>query len=186
MGLRIIAGQARGRALKVLPQAGVRPTLELVRGALFSILAPYLKDARVLDLFAGTGALGIEALSRGAAHATFVESHPRQCALLRAGLQELGFADRAQVLCSRVERAIQSLAGPYDIILLDPPYAYPRLGGILEQLASSPLAGQDGVVAVEHSRRHPLAASYGALALVKERSYGETRLSLYQHGGAPW
>lgn len=186
MPLRIIAGQARGRALKVLPDARLRPTSGLVRGALFSILAPYVKDARVLDLFAGTGALGIEALSRGAVHATFVESHPSQCALLRASLQELGFADRAQVLCTRVERALQSLAGPFDIILLDPPYAYLRLGGILEQLAPSPLVGQDGIVAVEHTRRHPLAAAYGALTLVKERSYGETRLSLYQHGGTPW
>ena len=186
MSVRVIAGQVKGRSLKPSPRSSIRPTSDLVRGALFSILGPAVVDASVLDLFAGTGALGIEALSRGAARADFVESHPRQCAALRASLHALDMADRCQVRCSRVERALASLTGPYDLLFLDPPYAYANLGQLLERIAHSSLVAERSIVAVEHTRRLELAEVYGPLTLARRRSYGDTAISLYHQGETPW
>ncbi len=186
MSVRVIAGQAKGRPLRRPRTSAVRPTTDLVRGALFSALAQSVSGARVLDLFAGTGALGIEALSRGAASAHFVESDSRQCADIRSSLRDLAYADHAAVHRAKVERAILSMPGPYDLIFLDPPYAYPNLGELLETIAGSPLVGPDTIVAVEHSKRQPLADTYGGLTRGKHRTYGETCTSLYRPGGSPW
>jgi 16S rRNA (guanine(966)-N(2))-methyltransferase RsmD len=164
----------------------VRPTTDLVRGALFSILAPLLPDFHVLDLFAGTGALGIEALSRGAATADFVESNPRQCADIRASIDTCGYADRCRVHRTRAERFIESPSGPYDLLLLDPPYAYAALEDLLRRIAASSLVTEGTVVVAEHSKRQPLPADCGSLVRVKERNYGETCITVYRIGGQPW
>lgn len=186
MSVRVIAGQAKGRSLTRPRKAAVRPTTELVRGALFSILAPDLPDSRVIDLFAGTGALGIEALSRGAASADFVESDPRQCADIRASIDACGYSDKCTVHRIRVERFIESASKPYDLVLLDPPYAYPALDDLLARIAASSLVTEGTVVVAEHSKRQPLPADCGSLALVKERTYGETCISVYRMGGRAW
>lgn len=186
MAVRIIAGQAGGRLLRLPRGARTRPTSELVRGALFSILTPFLDDASVLDLFAGTGALGIEALSRGAAWADFIENNPKQCVFLKANLRDLGLARRSQVRCTRVEQAISSLYARYDIIFLDPPYGYSGLERLLEDIAPAPFAGDGAFLTVEHSRRHALADAYGPVSLVRRRAYGDTVLSIYREGGRRW
>ena len=186
MAVRIIAGQARGRTLRLPRGAHTRPTSELVRGALFSTLTPFLQDAGVLDLFAGTGSLGIEALSRGAAWADFVESNPRQFVLLKANLQALGFTHRSHARCARVERVVPTLTEPYDLVFLDPPYGYPGLDRLLEEMAPAPLAGNGAILTVEHSRHHALADAYGPMRLARRRTYGETVLSIYREGDQPW
>ena len=186
MAVRIIGGQAKGRTLHVGRGATTRPTSGVVRSALFSILTPYLEAVSVLDLFAGTGALGIEALSRGAATADFVEQDPRQCTALRRNLETLGLTERARVRGSRVEQAIASLPGPYDLVLMDPPYNLPHLEDLLERIAVSPLVGSGTVLAVEHASRQSLPETSGEMALVKRRSYGDTSISIYQHGGEAW
>ena len=181
--MRVIAGSARGRPLKVPPGKTTRPTSDRVREALFGMLeALPLAWDRVLDLYAGSGALGIEALSRGAQAADFVESARAACAVIRDNLTATGFSERARVFCRPVERALPDLTGQYDIILLDPPYADPGRDNLLRNLGCSALLTDRTVVVVEHSRRHPVAESYGQVHLIKQRRYGDTVISIFQQG----
>lgn len=137
-----------------------------------------------MDLYAGTGTLGIEALSRGALWADFVEASPRRCALLRETLDSLGFSHRSSVHCMKVERAIESLGKSYNLILMDPPYTLGPVHSILDRVGS--LAEDGAVVAAGHSRHHPLEPRYNRLELIMERRYGDTVCSIYCEGGNPW
>src|SRR3990172_784908 len=126
--MRVIAGEAKGRPLKVPKTGTVRPTTERVREALFSILeAMGIEWGRVLDLFAGSGALGIEALSRGGEWADFVEENRRCCATIQENLENTGLAKRAHVYNLKVRHAINLLSPAYDLVLLDPPFRFPHL-----------------------------------------------------------
>ena len=177
--LRVIAGEAKGRRIASRKRLGARPTTERVRSSLFSILESNgLEGKRVIDLYAGTGTLGIEALSRGAVWADFVEDNPKRCALLRRSLSELRFTERSRVYCMKVERAIKSLDGAYDIVLMDPPYTLGPVHHVMEKVGS--LAREGGIVAAGHSKHHALEAEYGCLGLVRERRYGDTVCSIYQ------
>ena len=125
MPIRIIAGEAGGRLLKGLTRPGTRPTSDRVREALFAILESHEADlTHVLDLYSGTGAIGIEALSRGAQHCDFVEADARACDVIRENLRATGYAARASVHCAPVARALGRLAGPYTLVVADPPYEY--------------------------------------------------------------
>lgn len=182
--MQVIAGKAKGCVLKSPKGARTRPTTALVRGAIFSILQKLLPcPSRVLDLYAGTGALGIEALSRGAEWADFVERDPRCCALIRENLERAGLAAQARVYCLPVAQALPLLPGQYDLILLDPPYADLSLPSLLTTLSSSKLADGNSILVVQHSRHVPLSAAYGRLRRLKQRRYGETCLSIYQQEG---
>lgn len=190
MAVRVGGGQVRGRVLKVARGSAARPSSGRVRSALFSMLASRVSGASVLDLYAGAGALGIEALSRGAAHVDFVEQGSRECDALRANLDSLGFAAHARVHKMPVDRALASLtlslskgalSGPYDLVLMDPPYAQDALAPLLERVAS--LVSEDGTVVAEHDRRHTLPATAGTLERVSERAYGDTVLSIYRRLG---
>src|SRR6266567_5373400 len=120
--MRVIAGEARGRTLGAPRGLQTRPTSDLLRGVVFSILeAMGYRPARVLDLYAGSGSLGIEALSRGAHHADFVERSAPACAVIRANLERTGFQDRGRVMRAPVSRAFGRLDGPYNLIFVDPP-----------------------------------------------------------------
>ena len=177
--LRVIAGEAKGRRIASRKRLGARPTTERVRSSLFSILESNgLEGKRVIDLYAGTGTLGIEALSRGAKWADFVEDNPKRCALLRRSLSEMHFTERSRVYCMKVERAIKSLDGAYDIVLMDPPYTLGPVHHVMEKVGS--LAREGGIVAAGHSKHHALEAEYGGLGLVRERRYGDTVCSIYQ------
>ncbi|MBI2856578.1 MAG: 16S rRNA (guanine(966)-N(2))-methyltransferase RsmD [Chloroflexi bacterium] len=180
--MRVVAGEARGRRIGTLRNLGARPTTSRVRSALFSILESVgLEDKRVVDLYAGTGSLGIEALSRGALWADFVEANPRRCSLLRKTLSALGFSDRAGVHCMKVERAIDVLDKSYDFVLMDPPYTLGPPHDVIKRLRS--LAVNGALVAVGHSRHHSLEPSYDGLVLIRERQYGDTVFTLYREGG---
>ncbi len=177
---RIIAGTAGGRTLRTPPGAGTRPTSDRVREALFSALDARgaVAGSRVLDLYAGSGALGLEALSRGAAAAVLVESDGRAASVVRANAAALGFAAVARVVAGTVDRV---LAGPpdapYDLVLLDPPYAVDdqMLGEVLARLAQAWLAA-GAVVVVERSTRSPEPGWPAGLAAERARRYGETTL----------
>ena len=192
MAVRVGGGQVRGRVLKVTRGAATRPSSGRVRSALFSMLASRVSGASVLDLYAGTGALGIEALSRGAEHVDFVEQGARECAALQSNLDSLGYAAQSRVHRMPVDRALASLtlslskgalSGPYDLVLMDPPYAQDALAPLLERI--EPLLADDGTVVAEHDRRHTLPATAGGLERVTERAYGDTMLSIYRRlGGA--
>lgn len=178
--IRITGGSARGRALKSPPGRDVRPTAARVRAAVFNILGPKVAGARVLDLFAGVGALGIEALSRGAESVVFVERAARHAALIRANLERLGLSDRARVVCADVARFLAHpgpLAGPYDLVLLDPPYGAGAVGALLPVLCGADIICPSGTVVVEHGTDAPPAA--GPLWRVgRTYTYGKTAITL--------
>lgn len=173
--LRLTGGTLRSRSVKTPPGRAVRPTPARVKEALFSILADRLPDAVVLDLFAGTGALGFEALSRGAAHATFVEQHRPTAEALRGSARALGVADRTTVLAMTAERAARVVDGRYDLVFADPPYATTYPGVAFATLRERRAIDERSLVVYEHSAQTPLpadpafhlqrAARYGAVAL---------------------
>ncbi|HEX2171236.1 MAG TPA: 16S rRNA (guanine(966)-N(2))-methyltransferase RsmD [Dehalococcoidia bacterium] len=181
--MRIIAGSARGLPLKAPPTRATRPTSDRVRESLFGLIESSAANwDAVLDLYAGSGALGIEALSRGAGWADFVESQRAACAAIRENLSRARLADRARVICRPVDRALPELNRRYDIILLDPPYADAQRDAILARLARSPLLTGQSLVVVEHSRHHPVIEAYPPLHLTKQRRYGDTLISIFEQG----
>ncbi len=159
----------------------VRPATELVRGAIFSILENFTDDWRVvLDLFSGSGALGIEALSRGAGWVDFVERERRCCAIIKENLVQTKLTAQAHVYCTSVTRAISFLEKEYSIILFDPPYADASIGNVVTQVARSKLVGTGTVVVVTHSPHRTLESAYGTLRLVKEHRHGDSCIALYK------
>jgi 16S rRNA (guanine966-N2)-methyltransferase len=184
--MRVTAGSAKGTRLRSAGRADIRPTSDMVKEALFNALASRLGDARVLDLFAGTGGLGIEALSRGAAQAVFVEKDPRRAAVIRENLTAAHLSDRAEVRRGNALGEIPDLAGAghqFDVILLDPPYGHGLQETSLRLVASSGLLAPDGVAVAEgHWRDDP--GEVGGLRRTRTARYGETALWFYERTGA--
>ncbi|MBI3783537.1 MAG: pantetheine-phosphate adenylyltransferase [Deltaproteobacteria bacterium] len=188
--MRVIAGSAKGRRLRTLPGIDVRPTADRVKEALFSILLSRfdLRGAEVLDLFAGSGALGIEALSRGAQRVTFVDEAKPALATLRANLEHCQVDRAAQILPFSVGTALQRLANAaarFDGVLLDPPYCRGQIDKTLSLLAENSLVKAGGWVMVEHHVDEPPAQAYGTLRLTQSRRYGKTALALFANEGMP-
>lgn len=184
--MRVIAGKAKGHRLKVPKGTTIRPATDLVRGAIFSILESITSDwAQVLDLFSGSGALGIEALSRGAGWVDFVEQEPRCCAIIRQNLEKTKLAEQAHIYCCSVAKALSFLDKEYNIILMDPPYSNSSIGNLITQLATSKLVGPNSILVVTHSPRFPLASAYATLNLIKEHRHGDSCIALYVKGGKP-
>lgn len=177
--LRLTGGTARGLPLSEPRGVRLRPTSGLVREALFNILGDTVVDARVLDLYAGTGALGIEALSRGARHATFIEAEANACQAILESLARAGFSDRAKVLRGRLPAALGSVAAPFDLIFLDPPYALETAEETL--IAMGALLAEGGTVVYEHGSRYNPPERPGGLRLEERRTYGDSALALYAH-----
>jgi len=183
--MRVIAGKVKGHHLKV-PKGTTRPATDLVRGAIFSILETTTSNWRqVLDLFAGSGALGIEALSRGAEWVDFVEREPRCCDIIRQNLEKTRLTEQAHIYCCDVAKAILFLNKEYSIILMDPPYSKPSIGKLIAQLATSKLIGTDSIVVVTHSPRTHLDSAYAPLSLTKERRHGDSCIAVYQKENKP-
>ena len=186
---RIVAGRAGGRRITVPPGASTRPTSDRAREALFSALEALRgawEGARVLDLFAGSGALGLEALSRGAVHTLLVDSDARAAATIRDNVAALGL-DGAVVRCDRVERVVGAPAeAPYDVVFLDPPYREPveRVVAVVTALTEGWLA-PDAAVVVERSSRDPDFPWPDGLETARERSYGEAKVSIALWYGRP-
>ena len=155
-----------------------------MRSALFQLLGAVVVGARVLDLYAGTGALGIEALSRGAASVDFVEADSRLCDIVARNKRAAGFEQIGRVYHAKVEQALEFLTGPYQLVLLDPPYALPGVDRTMDKLAGAGLTEKGSLVAFEHSVRVPLAESYGTLHTLDARRYGDTAISIYSVGDA--
>src|ERR1700729_4223401 len=173
--MRVIGGEFRSRAIKSLPGLDVRPTPDRLREALFNILAPRIEGAVFADLYAGTGAVGIEALSRGAARAVFVEQRREAVSVIHENLESLQLAPRAQVRLGRVRAAIPKLdAG---IVFLDPPYALEsEYASTLELLGSGP----PRLVIVQHDAHLKLEESYGTLTRIRTAKQGSNYLSFYE------
>ncbi len=180
-GVRITGGDFRGRALAVPP--GARPTEGRVREALFSIWRERLEGARVLDLFAGSGAVGLEALSRGALSILVVDADPRAMKTLQSNAERLGerlLEIRRLTLPAGLSRLVEERAGPFDLVYADPPYNFAPYPELL--LAVAPLLAPDGEIAAEHSARRELPVEAGPLTRVDVRRYGESAISFYRLG----
>lgn len=181
--LRVAGGSSRGARLKGAVDATVRPTTQRVRAAIFNILQPHqVHGQRALDLYAGTGSLGLEALSHGAAYADFVERNPRQCRLLRDNLAQTGCADRARVHCADTQRWLMRTApaAPFSLVLLDPPYRMPAaLDETLRTLAISGILAADAIIVAGHSSRAAAPDHLPHLELYDRRHYGDNALAFY-------
>ena len=181
--MRVIGGAARGRRLKVPKGHAVRPTAARVKESLFNILPRDFSGLRVLDLFAGSGNLSIEALSRGAEHALLIDESARSTAAIRANLERLEWSARTQVWTAPVLRSLRKLAQSahaFDLIFLDPPYEREMVGSTLESIARFHLLRGDGAVVAEHSAREPVRLRYQDLVLNDQRRYGDTLLSFFK------
>lgn len=187
--MRIVGGEHGGRRIRTPRGRGVRPTLDRVREAIFDVLRDRVRGARVLDLFAGSGALGLEALSRGAAHATFCDAAARPVQAVRDNARRLGFPPSAvRVLPMPAHQAIRRLAGEgdhFDVAFVDPPYESLLYDETLLALAVSGLVAPGGVVVVEHGRRREVGAVYGGLHAVRRRRYGETCVTYFERQAGP-
>ena len=176
--IRVIAGQWRGRKLKTPDWTGLRPTSDRLRETLFNILAPRIEGARVIDAYAGTGAVGIEALSRGAAFVTFVEQDPRAAALIEANLRSLGITNRYAIIRAGFAVAAKRHAGPFDILFLDPPYGAAELTSALA--AAAPLMSGSVLLVVEHASRDVAPETTETLVRTRELTQGESALAFYR------
>ena len=175
--MRITGGALRGRPLAAPPGRATRPTTDRTRQAVFNLVGARmgLGGARVLDLFAGSGALGLDALSRGAAHATFVETDPAALRALAANVRTLGLDARARTVRADVFAFLHRAPGPFDLVLADPPYGLARLPDLPDLML--PLVAPDGLLVLEHDARHGFDAHP---ALVTARTYGPTVVSLFE------
>jgi 16S rRNA (guanine(966)-N(2))-methyltransferase RsmD len=182
--MRVIAGKYRSRTLRSLKGQMLRPTSDRLRETLFNILGPSVSGATFVDLYAGTGAVGIEALSRGAHHAIFAEQHAPAVALIRRNLDSLAIGAEAEILSMSVARAIERLEARHvhaQFVFLDPPYAADgEYEGALDALCESPLIAPGGRVIVEHLRKRELPKRIGDLELARVVEQGDAALSIYR------
>ena len=177
-GIRIIAGTFKGRRLDTPDWPGLRPTSDRLRETLFNVLAPRIVGARVLDAFAGTGAVGIEALSRGAAHVTFVEQDRRAVGLIEANLERCAVKDRYAIIRAGFKAAAERLDAGFDVMFLDPPYGPAWLAEALE--IAGPLAADGTLLIVEHARRDAAPEAAGGLMRTRELVQGDSVLSFFR------
>lgn len=182
--MRVIAGTAKGYSLKYPKEPRIRPTTDMIKEAMFSALEATSTDwRRILDLYAGTGSLGIEALSRGSEEADFVEMNYRCCSIIKDNLKHTGFSDRANVYRIDVSKASSTLNKEYSLIFMDPPYADQNFWNILARIANSDLAGLDTTIVMEHSHKRPGEKRYGNFQISKNLHHGDTCISIFQHCG---
>lgn len=185
--MRIIGGSVRGRRLAEFKGENIRPTTDRVREALFSMLYSRMgpmTDFRVLDLFAGSGALGIEALSRGAATACFVDNADQAVRTIRSNLEHCGLADRGQILKGDVMSSLHnpSIQGPFDLVFMDPPYGRDLAVRILEEIDSRDLLAPTGAVCLETGSKDIVPLRAGRLECIVQRRYGSSMLHLFSQG----
>jgi len=179
--MRITGGESRGIQLKVPIGRFVRPTTDRVREAIFAVLGSFNDSGvRVLDLYAGSGALGIETLSRGAGWVDFVDQNKKSCNAIEYNLKKIRLQDQAHVYCCSVSQAMTFLDNSYDVVFLDPPYSYSSTDDLLLTLSGMKVLRELSTVVVSHANRFPLKSDYTGLKLVKQRHYGDSYITIYQ------
>jgi 16S rRNA (guanine966-N2)-methyltransferase len=181
--MRIVGGDLGGRRITAPPGQGTRPTSDRVRESLFSILGPPPPETAVLDAFAGSGALALEALSRGAARALLIEEARAAARVAGANIAALGLGDRAELWVANAVRALagrRPAAAPFRWVFLDPPYAGDLGADVLDLLGRGDLLTDDAVVVLEHDRRRAAAPDHGCLVKADERRYGDTVITFFR------
>ncbi len=180
-GIRVIAGDLKGRRLGTPDWTGLRPMSDKLRETLFNVLGTRVAGARVLDGYAGTGAVGIEALSRGAAHVTFVDADVRATDLVKSNLRHCGLEEGYAIIRVEFARAAPRLpATPFDIISLTPPYGAAEMATALATVAA--IASATTLVVIEHAKRDPAPAQAGSLLLTRDLVSGDSALAFYRIG----
>ena len=181
--LRVIAGVAKGHRLKTPRGMATRPTSDRVKEALFNIIAAFVPDSYVLDMFSGTGSLGIEALSRGAAYAVFVDYHKECVDIIKENLNYTKLQSKAKVFqadCLRVAKKLGRRGNRFDIIFMDPPYSKNLVEGALSSIVENGIIKDNGIIVVEHRKSDTVPQKIGDVELVRRQDYGDTSLSFYR------
>jgi 16S rRNA (guanine966-N2)-methyltransferase len=184
--MRIIGGQLKGRKLKVAEAKGLRPTTDRVRSAVFNILRMDYSEKRVLDLFAGTGAMGIEAISRGALDAVFVDSGRDSVKMLRRALKEFGITEQGRIMNKKASPALKLLEADeqkFDLVFMDPPYKSVEAEKVLKQLAGLDVLKDEAVIVVEHGNDKEMPEDISRLKQYDQRRYGGTTVTFYENRG---
>ncbi len=183
--LRVISGSAKGHGLKTIKGDATRPTSDKVKGALYNIIAAYVHGSAVLDMFAGTGSLGIEALSRGAASAVFFDRSLQCCKIIKENLEHTRLTDKALVYNVDFAAGINKMfkdGHKFDIIIMDPPYNKNFIQEALKLLANNDIIVDDGIIIAEHSVMDELPDNCGRLKVIDTRKYGDTMITIYKDG----
>lgn len=177
--MKIVSGSYGGRPLKTLEGKTTRPTSDKVRGAMFNMIGPYFEGGRVLDLYAGSGGLSIEAISRGMEAAVLVERDRRAQAIITENIQMTKESSKFQLMNMEAERALGQLSGKFDLIFLDPPYAKEQIVADIEKLAERDLLGDDVMVVCETDKQVELPEEIACLGIWKEKIYGISKVTVY-------
>ena len=182
--VRVVAGSAKGRPLKSVPGMGTRPTTDKVKEAIFSMIGPYFGGGAVLDLFAGTGGLGIEALSRGMDRAVFIDMEPKSIDTVKANLKSTGFESEAEIFRNEAGRAIKALEKRkynFDLVFLDPPYRMKNGHALMMEMAMRGLLKAGAVLVLEYESSHSYPEEMSGFCHLRTAKYGETAVSIYEY-----
>ena len=178
--MRVITGSARGKQLKELPGMDTRPTTDRVKEGLFNVIQFYIEGRRILDLFAGTGQLGIECLSRGASFCDFVDASPAAMKIIRGNVSDCRLTDRASFHQKDFGGFLAGVNGKYDLIFLDPPYGTGALERALERIAAIDIVSGDGIIVCESPADQTLPELSEPYVKGREYRYGKIKLTLYR------
>jgi len=180
MVIRVIGGEVKGRKIKSIKGKTVRPLLGRVKKSLFDILGKKIKDATFLDLYAGTGSVGIEALSRGAKEVVFIDNSSQAVRIIEENLKQLGFEERAKILRRDILKGLPA-ERKFDLIFIAPPYKLELILPTLKVIVERELIAPEGWIICQHHFREKLPEEYFSLEIFREKKYGDTRLSFYQN-----
>jgi RNA methyltransferase, rsmD family len=181
LGVRVISGSARGLKLNTPGDDRVRPTTDRVKESMFNIVQDWVYDSQVLDLFAGSGALGIEALSRGASQAVFCDNSLDSIKIIKSNIEKARVVDRSQIVSGDFKRCLRDMEAKnqsFDMIFVDPPYYKELFEEVLDTIRACKILKKDGIVIVEHDAKRPIGQVEG-LEVYKEKKYGITMLTFY-------
>lgn len=182
--MRVISGTAKGRPLKAVPGTGTRPTTDKVKEAIFSMIGPYFDGGRALDLFAGTGGLGIEALSRGMERAVFVDLEYKSLDVVKTNLKATGLEGQAEVYKNDAERALKALAKRetrFDLVFLDPPYRLKHGDKLMSKMEELALLEDQATIVLEYESTYEYPEEFGNFIRIRKAEYGETAVSVYRY-----
>lgn len=186
MTVRVIAGAAKGRALKAVPGKNTRPTTDKVKEAIFSMIGPYFDGGEALDLFAGTGGLGLEAWSRGVERVVFVDKDKLSIDVVRHNVKAAGAEEASEIYRGEAERAVKALAkrgASFRLLFLDPPYRMTNMDKLMAEMATRGLLEQEAIVVVEHASSVEYPETMERFAKMKHAKYGETAVTIYRYEG---
>ncbi|MBU5346487.1 16S rRNA (guanine(966)-N(2))-methyltransferase RsmD [Paenibacillus lautus] len=185
--MRVVSGSAKGRPLKSVPGTSTRPTTDKVKESIFSMIGPYFEGGALLDLFAGTGGLGIEALSRGMDRAVFIDVEPKSISTIKDNLKAARLEDSAEVYRNDAGRALKALEKrgySFDLVFLDPPYRFKNGDELMLDMAERGLLQDSAVVVLEYESSYNYPEKFGDFCCFRTAKYGETAISIYRYDTA--